>query len=170
MSDRPVRPEATPADIEQAAGLIAACDAASLAALGGEGAPCIALTAPALAEDGAPLILASDLSAHGQALRSDGRSSLLYAAAVDGRQPLATARVSLAGLAAPARPADRDAYLARRPEAELYIDFGDMRLYRFAPARCHLVAGFGRAVFLPPDDLMQAAAGLRDIGPQSIGN
>lgn len=155
MSDAapPVRPEPTEADAALARKLMAEAPAATLAVIDRDGLPYAALTAPALAEDGTPLVLASDLAAHGRALQADGRASLLFAGDVDGSKPLTTSRLTVKGMAEPATPDDRAAYLARRPDAELYIDFGDMRLYRIVPSGAQLVAGFGRAVALTPEAL-----------------
>ncbi len=163
-----VRPEATAADAALARRLMAAADAAALAVIQPSGAPYTALTTPALAPDGAPLVLASDLSAHGEALAADGRASLLFWDAIDPAEPLRAARLTVAGRAGPATPEDRSAYLARRPAAHAYIDFGDMRLYRIGLESAHLVAGFGRAVALPTAMLL-TGDGARDIGPQSRG-
>ena len=150
----PVRPDANAADAALARSLIQSSPAAVLGVSGADGLPYTALTAPAAAADGAFLILASDLAAHGRALRANGGASLLFAASIDPDQPLKTARLAVSGRAT-LSDADRDrvAYLARRPEAALYIDFGDMRLYRLKPSAAHLVAGFGRAVVLDPAKL-----------------
>jgi len=146
----------SPDDLALAGRLMAEAPAATLAVIDADGMPYAALTAPARAEDGAPLALASDLGAHGRALKGDGRASLLFMGVVDPAQPLKTARLTVKGQAAPALPGDREAYLARRPDAELYIDFGDMRLYRIAPTGGQLVAGFGRAVGFSAADILTA--------------
>lgn len=156
MAEAADRPTPDDADAALARRLMAEAPAATLAVIDADGLPYAALTAPALAPDGAPLVLASDLAAHGRALRGDGRASLLFAGAVDPAKPLAAARLTVKGRAAPAQAGDREAYLARRPDAALYIDFGDMRLYRIAPTSAQLVAGFGRAAALPPDALRAA--------------
>jgi len=153
MSDRPVRPEANAADGALARRLIGDAATAALAVVDAGGHPYAAMTAPAQATDGAILILASDLAAHGQALARDGRFSLLFQEAADPARPLAAARLTVRGVAGPAEASDRAAFLARRPEAVRFIDFGDMRLYRLSLRAAHLVAGFGRAVELPPDML-----------------
>lgn len=151
--DRPVRPKANAADAALAVRLMQDASSAALAVIV-DGLPYAAFTAPALADDGAPLILASDLSAHGRALGAalaeGGAASLMYAATVNPDQPLAASRLTLQGDVIPSVDGDRDAYLAVRPESALYINFGDMRLYRLALTGAHLVAGFGRAVTLDP--------------------
>ncbi len=140
-----------------AARLIRDAASAALAVTAADGAPYAAFTAPAISEDGAPLILASDLSAHGRALGAalaeGGSASLLYADTVNPAEPLKTARLTVQGAVVSAEPGDREAFLAARPESELYIDFGDMRIYRLRLTSAHLVAGFGRAVALDPSQI-----------------
>lgn len=152
-----VRPPAADADYKLARKLMAETAGATLAVVDEHGAPYAALTAPAFARDGAPLVLASNLAAHGRALRDDGRAGLLFAADVKPERPLTGARLSLQGQAVEATADDRADYLERRPEAAQFIDFGDMRLYRIELQKAHLVAGFGRAVLLEPAELLRTA-------------
>jgi heme iron utilization protein len=151
VTDRPVQPEANAGDAALASKLMREAASATLAVVV-DGQPYAAFTAPALGHDGAPLILASDFSAHGQALGgalADGEAaSLLYSNAVKPKQPLKTARLTVQGTVLPPIDQDRAAYLAARPESALYIDFGDMKLFRLALTSAYLVAGFGRAVRL----------------------
>ena len=153
VTDRPVQPEANAGDAALASKLMREAASATLAVVV-DGQPYAAFTAPALGHDGAPLILASDLSAHGQALggalANGGAASLLFSGAVNPKQPLKTARLTVQGTVLPPLEQDRAAYLAARPESALYIDFGDMKLYRLTLTSAHLVAGFGRAVTLDP--------------------
>ena len=86
----------------------------------------------------------------GRALAAGGAASLLFSGDVNSKQPLKTARLTVQGTVLPPSDQDRAAYLAARPESALYIDFGDMKLYRLALTSAHLVAGFGRAVTLDP--------------------
>jgi len=123
---------------------------AALAVIVSTDLPYSALTAHALADDGVPLVLASDLSIHGHALKTDGRLSLLFTGNNDPARPLTTPRLTLLGRAIVAEPEDREPYLARQPGAKLYFDFGDMRLYRVEISSTHLVVGFGRAVSVSP--------------------
>ena len=158
---RPVRPEANAADAARARRIVAEAPTATLAVIDADGMPYAALTAPAQAADGAILLLTSGLGAHGAALARDGRASLLFQERPAGgsADPLAAARLTVQGSAAPARDGDRADFLARRPEAELYIDFGDMRLWRLEATSLNLIAGFGRAVRLSPDALAPTQAG-----------
>lgn len=134
--------------------------AASLA-VNVDGVPYAAFTAPAFMGAGMMLILASDMAAHGrglgQAVQTDGSASLLFVGAVNPSKPLMTSRLTLQGQVSPSVLGDREAFLACRPESELYIDFGDMKLYRLALTNAHLVAGFGRAVSFDPAMLAKPA-------------
>ena len=154
VADRPVRPEANAEDASLSAKLMQEALSATLA-VAVDGEPYAAFTAPALGADGAPLVLASDLSAHGRGLGAamavGGAASLLFSGVVNPRQPLKTARLTVQGTVLLSLDRDRAAYLAARPESLLYIDFGDMKLYRLALTSAHLAAGFGRAVTLDPE-------------------
>ena len=153
VTNRPFRPEADAGDAALAAKLMRQAASAALA-VPVDGQPYAAFTAPAFGDDGAPLVLASDLSVHGcalgRALAAGGAASLLFSGDVNSKQPLKTARLTVQGTVLPPSDQDRAAYLAARPESALYIDFGDMKLYRLALTSAHLVAGFGRAVTLDP--------------------
>ena len=46
------------------------------------------------------------------------------------------------------------AFLSTHPEAELYAGFTDFNCYRVIPERFHLVAGFGRIMWLDADQVM----------------
>jgi len=150
----PVRLEANAEDAAFSAKLMQEALSATLA-VAVDGKPYAAFTAPAFGADGAPLVLASDLSAHGRglgaAMAARGAASLLFSGNVNVKQPLKTARLTVQGTVLPSLDQDRAAYLAARPESGLYIDFGDMKLYRLALTSAHLVPGFGRAVTLAPE-------------------
>jgi putative heme iron utilization protein len=51
-------------------------------------------------------------------------------------------------------PEARRRYLARQPEAEMFVGFGDFGFYKIELSGAHLVAGFGRIVDLKPADLL----------------
>jgi hypothetical protein len=55
-------------------------------------------------------------------------------------------------------------FLARHPDAELYVGFADFRFYRVALERAHLVSGFGKIRWLSAAELMPVppAAALVD--------
>lgn len=128
--------------------LMRTCRRASLGTVterGGELLPFVSLAIPAIADDGAPLLLMSDLADHSKHLKQRPQASLLFDGTLDLAEPLTGPRVSLIGtLNVTTDPADRTTYLAQRPEAAFYADFGDFRFYRFTTSEALFVAGFGR--------------------------
>src|SRR6185437_12440595 len=108
------------------------------------GAPYCSRVNIATAADGAPLLLLSRLALHTKNIAADARVSLLLGEeAGDGGDPLAAARITLAGKVAVTRDAaERARYLARQPGAEAFADFGDFAFYRMEIEGAHLVAGF----------------------------
>ena len=136
----------TPA--QTARSLMRACARATLATtLGsaGETWPYASLVLVACDFDAAPLLLISDLAEHTKNLKRNPRASLLFDGTLGLADPLTGARVTVLGEMTPtgeARALDR--YVARHPSAAAYRGFGDFHCYRLAPARAHLVAGFGR--------------------------
>ena len=96
------------------------------------------------------LVLVSSLSAHGKALSANSQAGLLFTGVEDLTDPMKTPRLTVQGSAVKATLDERAFFLQSRPEAELYIDFSDMQLYRIDLKNAHLVVGFGRAVSLSP--------------------
>jgi putative heme iron utilization protein len=122
----------------------------------GSGDPYCSLVNVATAADGAPLLLISKLAVHTQNVLADPRVSLMIDERKDG-DPLQGARVMLNGTAAVTdEAAARRRYLARQPEAELFVGFADFAFYKVALKSVHLVAGFGRIVDLKPEDVLIA--------------
>jgi len=128
----------------------------SLATLDEAGRPFASLVTTATSFTGEPVLLLSDLAVHTQNLKRDARASLLLVGpGGEAGDPLAGARVSLTGtVSADADPALGRRFLARHPEAEGYAGFKDFAFYRMSVERGHLVAGFGRIVDIPADDLL----------------
>jgi putative heme iron utilization protein len=128
----------------------------ALATLRADGAPMATRTALATAIDGAPVFLASDLSAHTEALTRDPRCSLLVGEPGKG-DPLAHPRLTLFGraerLARETDGAARRRFLARHPKAALYADFGDFAFWRVEVSGAEHNGGFGKAHVLEPADL-----------------
>lgn len=118
-------------------------------------APMVTRIALVPGADGAPISLISALSAHTAALAARPDCSLLIAGPDAKGDPLTHPRLTLQ---ARAEPADKDAlkahYLSHYPKAQLYYDFGDFALVRFAPVAGFLNGGFGRAYRLSPADLL----------------
>ncbi len=154
MSDQQVRQIANDQDAALARQLLSHAKVAALAVIDAEGSPFVALTAPAIASNGAPLVLVSSLSTHGKVLAAAGRVSMLFSGVEDPTQPMKTPRLTIQGLAVEAPLSERSSYLSAQPNADLYIDFGDMQLYTIEVEIAHLVVGFGRAVSLSAEQLI----------------
>jgi heme iron utilization protein len=120
----------------------------------GAGDPYCSLVNVATAADGAPLLLISTLATHTKNLLADPRCSLM----IDERKagdPLEGGRVMLMGTAEKTgEPDARRRYLARQPEAEMYVGFADFAFYQMNLTGAHLVAGFGRIVDLEPEEVL----------------
>jgi heme oxygenase (biliverdin-IX-beta and delta-forming) len=123
--------------------------------------------------DGAPLLLLSRLALHTRNLLHDPRVSLLLDERKEG-DPLEGARVMLQGSVASTADAHaRRRYLARQPEADMFVDFADFGFYRMTLQGAHLVAGFGRIVDLAAGDLItdiDDAAALIDAEPEIVAH
>src|ERR1035438_1363665 len=96
---------------------------------------------------GSPIFLLSRLAVHTTNLLNNPKASLcVFAEAVE-NDPLNSARVNFFGDVTPLREAElppaRSLYLARHPESEQWIDFGDFALYRMALTEAYYVGGFG---------------------------
>jgi len=118
--------------------------------------------------DGSPLILVSRLSTHTANLETDGRASVLLAAAGKG-DPLAHPRLTVLGRfvqIAPDQPDEprlRRRFLARHPKAELYAGFTDFAFWRLLIASVHLNAGFARAADLAAADVITDISDAADL-------
>ncbi|MEW5420443.1 HugZ family protein [Amorphus sp. 3PC139-8] len=129
------------------------------------GAPHVSLVTVATMPDGAPILLLSDLAVHTRNLRADPRVSLMVSQPMLPGDPLALARVSVAGrLTRLEDPSEaRRRFLARQPEAAEYADFPDFGFYRLEPDEARLVAGFGRIVTLSAADFMTDVSDCADL-------
>ncbi len=123
------------------------------------------------------MLCVSNLAEHGRNLANDPRASLSIVTASSDADPLATSRITLAGVVAAPVGADRDAaraaYLAAVPAARFYIEYSDFTLWVLRVDRVRWVGGYGRmdsatgANYLAaePDPVTPAAA-RRDRAPQ----
>jgi putative heme iron utilization protein len=134
---------------EEARTLVAATNVAALATLTGEGDPWASLVTFGALDDGAPVLCLSRLAEHGRNLGGDPRASLVITQVDRLPDPLAAARVTLAGRAE--RPADpevlaaaRAVHLASVPAASIYVDFSDFSLWVLRVDRVRWVGGYGR--------------------------
>ena len=120
----------------------------------GTGMPMVTRIALVPGPDGLPLTLISTLSGHTGALDADPACSLLLGEPGAKGDPLTHPRLTLQARAEAAdKAALRDHYLAHYPKAQLYFDFTDFRMVRFAPVAAYLNGGFGKAYTLTPEDL-----------------
>ncbi|MBF9048025.1 pyridoxamine 5-phosphate oxidase [Rhodobacterales bacterium LSUCC0031] len=118
------------------------------------GAPMVTRIALVPGPDGVPLTLISELSSHTAALRANPACSLLIGEPGAKGDPLTHPRLTLQARAEQADKAALKAhYLTHYPKAQLYYDFGDFGLVRFAPIAGLLNGGFGKAYRLTPADL-----------------
>jgi putative heme iron utilization protein len=98
------------------------------------------------------------LAIHTKNVLADPRVSLMLDERRPG-DPLEGARVMLMGITARTDdPAARRRYLARQPEAEAFVGFKDFAFYRMEIKSAHLVAGFGRIVDLPSEQILTELA------------
>jgi putative heme iron utilization protein len=138
------------------------------------GFPYASLVLVAADQDGAPLLLVSALAEHTQNLKAEPRVSLLFDGTAGLADPLEGARLTLLGEAAPAESAHQRArFLARHPSAASYAGFKDFSLYRIAPLRGHLVAGFGRIDWIDGAALLfdpRTAAALAEAEPGIVAH
>jgi putative heme iron utilization protein len=148
LADVPAAPTRSAA--EEARTLVQNGTVASLSTLSEDGHPWGSMVTYAVLPDGAPAILVSTLAAHGRNLVRDQRASIVVAeAAVDGRDPLDSGRVTLAGrMEEPKddaeRAAARAAVEANSPAAALYGTFGDFTLWVLRVEQVRWVGGYGR--------------------------
>lgn len=129
------------------------------------GAPHVSLVTTATFPDGAPILLLSELALHTKNIKADPRVSLMISEPVRPGDPLALARLTIAGRITRLEAAEtaRRRFLARQPEAAEYADFPDFAFYRIEPERAHLVAGFGRIVTLRAAEIMTDLAGAEAL-------
>ncbi len=129
----------------------------SLATLDERGHPFASLVTVATTLSGEPIMLLSQLAVHTQNLSRDPRASLLLVApGGEGGDPLAGARLTVSGTVTvvPGGAPHARRFLARHPEAQGYAGFRDFAFYEMAVDSAHLVAGFGRIVGIPGEDLL----------------
>ncbi len=113
------------------------------------GDPWASLATYGLLDDGSPVLCVSHLAEHGRNLAWDPRLSIVITEVDGPSDPLAAARVTLAGRAE--RPVDpallaaaRAAHLAGVPAASMYIDFSDFSVWVVRVHRVRWVGGYGR--------------------------
>jgi heme iron utilization protein len=138
-----VRPSAA----EEARTIAASANTGTLATLTGDGDPWASFVTYGLL-GGAPVLCVSNLAEHGRNLAGDPRASIAIVAPAAETDPLANARITLAGrVEAPTgdeRDAARQAHLAAVAAAKYYIDYSDFSLWVLRVSRVRWVGGYGR--------------------------
>jgi putative heme iron utilization protein len=124
------------------------------------GFPFGSVVAYALDAESRPLLLISSLAVHHRNLEADGRASLTMFEDEALGDPLNAMRVTVMGEVVPVPEADlvaaRAAYLARHPEAQQWIDFGDFMMLRMEIKDLYFIGGFGSMGWILPEDFGQA--------------
>lgn len=167
----PTRPSAA----EEARTIAASTNAGTLASLTRTGDPWASFVTYGLLDTGsfggAPVLCVSHLAEHGRNLAADPRASLAVVAPGAEADPLASARITLAGIvehpAGAELAAARDAHVAAVPAAKYYIDYSDFALWVLRVQRVRWVGGYGRMdsataadyAAAEPDPLQPIAAG-----------
>lgn len=151
---------AQPSAAEQARTIAAAGNAATLATLTADGDPWASLVAYGLL-GGAPVLCVSNLAEHGRNLANDPRASLSIVTTSADTDPLATGRITLAGVVETPLGNDQDAaraaYLGAVPAARFYIDYSDFTLWMLRVERIRWVGGYGRMDSASGADYLAAA-------------
>ena len=162
----PTRPSAA----EEARTIAASTNTATLASLTAAGDPWASYVAYGLL-DGAPVLCVSHLAEHGRNLAADPRASLSIVAPSTETDPLASGRISLAGVVERPEGAEldaaRDAHIAAIPAAKYYVDYSDFTLWVLRVTRVRWVGGYGRMDSASAADY--AAAEADPIRPYAAG-
>lgn len=138
---------ARPSAAEEARTVAASTNAGTLASLTADGDPWASFITYGLLA-GQPVLCVSNMAEHGRNLAGDPRASISIVAPDAGSDPLASSRITLAGVAE--RPvgdelaAARQAHLDGVASARYYIDFSDFSLWVLRVQRVRWVGGYGR--------------------------
>lgn len=152
---------ARPSAADEARTVAAGTNTGTLATLSGDGTPWASFVTYGLL-DGQPVLCVSRMAEHGRNLAADARASLAIVQPELPADPLAAARVTLAGRVV--RPegeeaiAAREAHLAAVPAAKVYIDFSDFTLWVLRVERVRWVGGYGRMDSASAEDYAAAVA------------
>ena len=164
-----------PSAAEEARTIAAATNAGTLASLTKTGDPWASFVTYGLLEAGpsagAPVLCVSHLAEHGRNLAADPRASLSVVAPGAEADPLASPRITLAGIVEHPVGAELDAaraaHVAAVPAAKYYIDYSDFTVWVLRVQRVRWVGGYGRMdsasaadyAAATPDPLALVAAG-----------
>lgn len=113
---------------------------------------------------GAPTFLISKLARHTANLAQESRASIMVDETGALADPLQGARVTVYGLAEPTpEEGVRRRFLARHPEAAVYVDFPDFAFWKLTVEGAHYIGGFGRIFDLAPSELLVPLDGARSL-------
>jgi putative heme iron utilization protein len=159
-----------PSAAEEARTIAASTNTGTLATLTESGDPWASFVTYGLL-GGAPVLCVSNLAEHGRNLAGDPRASIAIVAPSSESDPLASGRVTLAGVVqAPEGEeltAARDAHLGAVAAAKYYIDYSDFTLWVLRVQRVRWVGGYGRMESTSGDEY--AAATPDPVQPHAAG-
>lgn len=164
--DNPIRPSAA----EEARTIAAATNAGTLASLTAAGDPWASFITYGLL-GGDPVLCVSHMAEHGRNLAGDPRASIAIVAPEPTSDPLATGRVTLAGVVTQPTGSEleaaRAAHVAAVPAARYYIDYSDFAVWVLRVQRVRWVGGYGRMDSATGADY--AAAEPDPVSPHAAG-
>jgi putative heme iron utilization protein len=159
-----------PSAAEEARTIAASTNIGTLASLTADGDPWASFITYGLL-GGAPVLCVSNLAEHGRNLAGDPRASIAIVAPATDADPLANARVTLAGYveqpSGDERAAAREAHLSAVAAAKYYIDYTDFSLWVLRVQRVRWVGGYGRMDSTSGADY--AAADPDPVAPHATG-
>lgn len=165
-----VEPVRRPTAAEEARTVAASTNIATLASLTDDGDPWASYVTYGLLA-GSPVLCVSRMAEHGRNLRRDHRASVSIVAPESATDPLALARVTLAGVVEEPRAdeldAARAAHLAAVPAAKYYIDYSDFTVWILRVQRARWVGGYGRMDSATATDY--ASASPDPVSPNASG-
>ncbi|MGU3503164.1 HugZ family pyridoxamine 5'-phosphate oxidase [Mycobacterium sp. C31M] len=143
----PISNATRPSAAEEARTIAGSTNTGTLASLTADGDPWASFVTFGLLE-GAPVLCVSNMAEHGRNLAGDQRASIAIVAPEQPDDPLASGRITLAGVVTRPTGADletaRQAHLDAVPAAKYYIDYSDFTLWVLQVQRVRWVGGYGR--------------------------
>jgi heme iron utilization protein len=159
-----------PSAAEEARTIAASTNTGTLATLTADGDPWASFVTYGLL-GGAPVLCVSNLAEHGRNLAADPRASIAIVTPNAETDPLASGRITLAGVVeqptGDERAAAREAHLAAVAAAKYYIDYSDFSLWVLRVQRVRWVGGYGRMDSATGD--AYAAAEADPVQPHAAG-
>ena len=159
-----------PSAAEEARTIAASTNTGTLASLTATGDPWASFVTYGLL-DGAPVLCVSHLAEHGRNLAADPRASLAVVAPHGEADPLASPRITLAGVVEHPEGTELDAaraaHVAAVPAAKYYIDYSDFTVWVLRVHRVRWVGGYGRMDSARAAEYTAATAD--PLGPHAAG-